>query len=1002
MVTHVADRSARPVFVIGGPFSGCNVLMWALAQHPAIAALPESGWLNLLSTTLESVFSMETVSGGGTQLGQLGINRGQMYRPIGEAVHTMLSATHGGEGIGNRRWVAAGAECGRYAFGLWQMFPEARFIHLVRDVQEVVHSLTNFCRVAGIEQTEHEAYRAWLEDVDACVRTERAFGSDVVLRVRYRDLVDDPTGAMHRCLQFIGESPSKDQLLWPLQLLCSEPRLGDTYHVADRDLRERAKRLSRDLAKEGEPRYHKNQDSILALKASFLERCARRQSSPGSVTQRIRDVAALYLPPRAEVAVVSRGDDALLELGDCRGTHFPQDADGVYAGYHPADTADVVARLEALRVGGAEYLLIPESSFWWLDHYEGLATFLGDTYPIVAFVEEACLLFALVPVHGHSLCFVPSERKFESAAARSGLTASKGRTQLLEPGNERAFMPGPFPPTPRDPMRLPGSIWAITCFFNPHDYRNKYRNYRLFREALRRAGIPLLTSELAFGSTSHVLTDDDADVLIQLRTADVLWHKERLLNLSLDRLPDGCDKVVWIDCDVLLQNTQWVTETAALLEEHRVVQPFSHCVRLGPGETSCNPAMLPFGHREDELFYGLAFGVAAYGREALANFFHHGHTGFAWAIRRDVLAKHGLFEHNLLANGDTDVGHAMYGNGDYWSKKKLGPKVQAHLERWAEPFHEDVRSSVGFVGGALLHLWHGDVKDRLYDKSIAVMEGFDPDTDLSADPATGLYGWAQANPELREWSRTYFGRRREEDPRKFFVVCPARSGSTLLMSALESHPDVERTLMEPFNTEDPDLARELAPVMREVYGKDVLAKTTDDLKRLIDHLLDRYDGFKILYYQVGLGDAAWEYLRSKRLKVVHLTRRNDLERQISFLVAQQTSVWHRQHESECPPEPQVTLDAATLENSFAFNHRLFEHFETFFQLADKLTIDYEDLRDDYSATMKRVYEFLQLPVTDCPPAYLKRTRKTKVELVANYHELKAHFSGSPWAHYFDE
>ena len=52
---------------------------------------------------------------------------------------------------------------------------------------------------------------------------------------------------------------------------------------------------------------------------------------------------------------------------------------------------------------------------------------------------------------------------------------------------------------------------------------------------------------------SFDLSEGDADILIQLRGRDVMWQKERLLNLALRALPDECRKVVWVDCDVILE-----------------------------------------------------------------------------------------------------------------------------------------------------------------------------------------------------------------------------------------------------------------------------------------------------------------------------------------------------------------------------------------------------------------------------------------------------------------
>ena len=66
------------------------------------------------------------------------------------------------------------------------------------------------------------------------------------------------------------------------------------------------------------------------------------------------------VPEDATVLVISRGDDEALELGGRRAWHFPQEADGTYAGSYPQDSDEAVAHLEELRDKGAQYLLVPE------------------------------------------------------------------------------------------------------------------------------------------------------------------------------------------------------------------------------------------------------------------------------------------------------------------------------------------------------------------------------------------------------------------------------------------------------------------------------------------------------------------------------------------------------------------------------------------------------------------------------------------------------------------
>jgi GT2 family glycosyltransferase len=110
---------------------------------------------------------------------------------------------------------------------------------------------------------------------------------------------------------------------------------------------------------------------------------------------RIRDKATGALPTGCLVLVVSRGDDELLGLDGRRAWHFPREEDGSHPGYNPPDSAWAIAQLEQLRGEGAEYLLIPSTELWWLDHYDEFGKHLESRYPLVVEDDETCLIFAL-------------------------------------------------------------------------------------------------------------------------------------------------------------------------------------------------------------------------------------------------------------------------------------------------------------------------------------------------------------------------------------------------------------------------------------------------------------------------------------------------------------------------------------------------------------------------------------------------------------------------------
>ena len=110
---------------------------------------------------------------------------------------------------------------------------------------------------------------------------------------------------------------------------------------------------------------------------------------------RIREAVDSVLPESCTVAVVSKGDEDLLELGGRKAWHFPRNSDGEYIGHHPYDSREAIGHLEELRAEGVDYLLLPSTSFWWFSYYKDLSTHLLDHYQLRYQDERTCVIFSL-------------------------------------------------------------------------------------------------------------------------------------------------------------------------------------------------------------------------------------------------------------------------------------------------------------------------------------------------------------------------------------------------------------------------------------------------------------------------------------------------------------------------------------------------------------------------------------------------------------------------------
>jgi Sulfotransferase family len=220
-------RINKPIFVVGSPRSGTSVLTWCLGQHPNIFPVPESNWMGEFSLNLAASYQIGSARGDRTILSAMDISRDEFFANFGRSINDLI-LSHRPDLEGKRkmkrlptelkmRWVDGTPEYSLHIYALYKLFPEAVFIHVLRDVRDVVRSMLNFHRIAGthLVQSEEQAYKYWLRMVKACVQAERAYGSEVVHRLSHAALIDEPERAIRSLLGFVGE-PYSAQCLDPL------------------------------------------------------------------------------------------------------------------------------------------------------------------------------------------------------------------------------------------------------------------------------------------------------------------------------------------------------------------------------------------------------------------------------------------------------------------------------------------------------------------------------------------------------------------------------------------------------------------------------------------------------------------------------------------------------------------------------------------------------------------------------------------------------------------
>jgi LPS sulfotransferase NodH len=239
---------------------------------------------------------------------------------------------------------------------------------------------------------------------------------------------------------------------------------------------------------------------------------------------------------------------------------------------------------------------------------------------------------------------------------------------------------------------------------------------------------------------------------------------------------------------------------------------------------------------------------------------------------------------------------------------------------------------------------------------------------------------------LRRQITGAFGHR---DFTRFIILSRSRTGSNLLLSLLNSHPNVqaEWEIFARLDGEPHDrrLARAFGRQPRRIRAK----------------------GFKLFYYHPldDNSDALWrDLVADQALRVIHLKRRNILRCLVSRKIAAQRDAWSAAADNtgEAPRRKTVSFTTSELQDGFS-QTRAWEHMgDRDFRHHRLLSLAYEDMAAQPAATLERVQRFLSLPPARLNSDMRKQNPEPLSHLIANYDDLKQAFAGSQWSLFFEE
>lgn len=304
------------------------------------------------------------------------------------------------------------------------------------------------------------------------------------------------------------------------------------------------------------------------------------------------------------------------------------------------------------------------------------------------------------------------------------------------------------------------NLYIITVVFNPFNFRSRGRLYDHFKKHMADSGAVLFTVEAAFGDQPFRVTRSDDPMNLQLRTNQILWHKERLANLGIMRLlhlvPDARFLGLY-DADITFANHDWADQVRHKLTHLKVIQPFATAINLDSNDDHmwhCPSSMRSFvegrGYHQDPPLP--------------VSYTYKGHPGLAWNITRETWEELGGFYDRCIAgSADTIMSNAFKGDITVFLPGSPSEGMKASMMAFQAKCDRAIRGSIGFAPGCVLHHWHGHSAQRGYEKrwDILSFHKFDPMADIRTEE-NGMFRWAGNKPRLEDDIRLSLGSRNED------------------------------------------------------------------------------------------------------------------------------------------------------------------------------------------------------------------------------------------------
>ena len=225
---------------------------------------------------------------------------------------------------------------------------------------------------------------------------------------------------------------------------------------------------------------------------------------------------------------------------------------------------------------------------------------------------------------------------------------------------------------------------------------------------------------------------------------------------------------------------------------------------------------------------------------------------------------------------------------------------------------------------------------------------------------------------------------------KFIILSGPRTGSSLLATFLDSHPNMSCNL-EIFHT------------LSQKDYMEVLGETYPKLPGKIGA-----KGFKMVYGQPMDNPTSeiWNTLANMEdVYVIHLFRRDMIRQVVSWYLASETNVWvkkseHSQDRADTG-NALISITPEQMRERLKIFHENKARYSELFKNRTMITLFFEDLTAHPYDTLREVTDFINQPYARMSTELRKQNPHDLSDILENYEELKSAFANTEYAWSFD-